>query len=337
MRKSVFGSLRSLGSVDDDQHSTKARSKGSSGDEDDLTASASASASVAGSSHLKNLVGSHVLHHGEVQTSSGMWRKKIQYLVLTDTHLVRFKSQNKAAEVFPSIPASWSKSNSSSAAAAAASVSHNNRLSMASIATFPDPQVAAHGDMPSGIALNSIVAVYKLDDGRPHFSIEVCYMDDRTSKPSILHLQLNDPQESELWLGGLRLAAEQARSIDPIAFDEPTLEYVARTMEQECDYDPLSFSLYRVVQRIPAKSGGRSQSEDLTKQYWNVCYLAIGVHKIHLIPLPKSSNRTSVVSLSDLELGMCFGIMTLMSLTMLHGDDSFHLIFRYLPCLTFSK
>lgn len=42
-----------------------------------------------------------VLHHGEVQTSSSMFRKKKEYLVLTETHLMRFKNQQKAAEAFP--------------------------------------------------------------------------------------------------------------------------------------------------------------------------------------------------------------------------------------------
>ena len=41
-----------------------------------------------------------VVHHGEVQTSSTMFRKKREYLVLTETHLIRFKGQHKAAEAF---------------------------------------------------------------------------------------------------------------------------------------------------------------------------------------------------------------------------------------------
>lgn len=43
---------------------------------------------------------SQVLHYGEVQTSSSMFRKKKEYLVLTETHLIRFKSHQKAAEAF---------------------------------------------------------------------------------------------------------------------------------------------------------------------------------------------------------------------------------------------
>jgi len=42
-----------------------------------------------------------VLHFGEVQTTSGMFRKKKEFLVLTETHLLRFKSQSRATETFP--------------------------------------------------------------------------------------------------------------------------------------------------------------------------------------------------------------------------------------------
>ncbi|KAK2809748.1 hypothetical protein FQN50_003593 [Emmonsiellopsis sp. PD_5] len=311
MRKSVFGSLRSLGSLDDDQRSTRARSKASSGDEEDL---------AAGLAHLRCLLGTHVLHHGEVQTAGGMWRKKSQYLVLTDTHLIRFKSQSKAAEMFPSIPASWGRTSVASGS--------TNRHSMVSIASFQDAQMTAYSDVTAGIPLNSIVAVYKLDDGRPYFSIEVCHMDERSPKPSSVHLQLNDPEESDLWLGGIRVAAEQARAMDPLIFDQKTVEYVARTLEQERDYDPDCFRMYKVVQRISAKSGGRSSNDDLAKLTSNVCYLAIGVHKVHLIPLPKSSNRGSVASLTDLDITLSFGIMTLTGVSMQRGDDAFQLIFR---------
>jgi hypothetical protein len=41
-----------------------------------------------------------VLRHGEVQTSGSVFRRKKEYLVLTERHLIRFKSQQKAAEAF---------------------------------------------------------------------------------------------------------------------------------------------------------------------------------------------------------------------------------------------
>jgi hypothetical protein len=45
--------------------------------------------------------GKVVLHHGEVQTTGGMFRKRKEYLVLTDKQLLRFKSRSRAAEAFP--------------------------------------------------------------------------------------------------------------------------------------------------------------------------------------------------------------------------------------------
>lgn len=310
VRTSVFGSLRSMQSTEDDERLSLrgARSKASSFDDDDHHL-------YPGS--IRNVLGGAVLHHGEVQTSGGVWRKKNQYLVLTDTHLVRFKNQGKAAEMFPSIPASWGRSGAGS------------RQSITSINSFQEMQMAAYHDITSGIALNSIVAVYRLDDGRPFFSIEISHVDERTQKASIMHMQLNDPEESELWLVGIRSAAEKVRLSDPLPFDHKAVEYVARALEQERDYDPQMFHLFRVAQRSSNKPGGRSSSDDLAKLSSTVCFLAIGIHKIHLIPLQKYPNRASVVSMSELEHAMSFGILTLSSLSMQRGDDTFQLAFRY--------
>lgn len=84
---SVLGSLRSM------------RSNGE--DDTPLTATSTKAPSVnwgdgEGSTGRTRIV----LHHGEVQTSSSMFRKKKEYLVLTETHILRYKSQGKAAESF---------------------------------------------------------------------------------------------------------------------------------------------------------------------------------------------------------------------------------------------
>lgn len=85
---SIFGSLRSMRSTEEEEQLTSPASKASSIDEE----------------RLREPVphGGVVLHHGEVQTTGGMFRKRKEYLVLTDTHLLRFKSYSRAAEAFPS-------------------------------------------------------------------------------------------------------------------------------------------------------------------------------------------------------------------------------------------
>ena len=242
-----------------------------------------------------------------------MFRKKSQYLVLTDRHLVRFKSQSRASEVFPSIPASLGRSNTM----------RHSRMSSSSSSIH---EMQASTESHPGLLLNRIVAVYKLEDGRPYFSIDIAHLDEETNHASALTLQLNDPRESELWLTKIRAAAIEARLTDPLPFTRQAVEYVARALEQERDYDPNHFRMFRVVQRA-SKTAGRSSSDDLSKLNSNICYLVIGVHKIHLVPLPRLSKTASSTSLSDL-VGASHGILCLTSINLQSFDDAFQLTFR---------
>ncbi|KAH8431278.1 uncharacterized protein LDX57_008940 [Aspergillus melleus] len=298
-RASVFGSLRSLHSLDDDDRSI-GRSKGSSVDDEDAD--------------QRQGIGSIILHHGEIQTTGGMWRKKSQYLVLTDTHLVRFKNQAKAADMYPSIPPSFARG-------------AGNRQSIASISSLQDP-LSAPTDASAGIPLNSIIAVYMLDDGRPSSTVEVAYLDERTYKTTFIQMQTPDFQELSLWMVGIRSAAELIRQADPLPFDRRSVECVVRMLDYERDYDPETFRMFRVIQMASSKSPTRASSEDLTKLSPTGCYLALGSHKLHLIPLHKVNNRNSVVSLTDLDTATSFGLMNLTCLSMEWGDDSLHLTFR---------
>jgi hypothetical protein len=245
-----------------------------------------------------------------------MWRKKSQYLVLTDTHIIRFKNQSKAADIFSSIPASYTR----------APAAH--RQSVASISSLQDMQLMAAGDSSAGIPLNSIVAVYMLEDARLSPSVEVAYLDERTHKSTLVQMQTSDLQELNLWMVGIRQAAQMARANCPMAFTQGSVEYVTRMLEHERDYDPEVFRMFRVIQIASSKSLTRSSSDDLTKLSPTGCYLAIGAHKLHLLPMQKATNRSSVVSLSDWESGTSFGLMNLTGLSMEYGDDSLHLTFR---------
>jgi hypothetical protein len=267
---------------------------------------------------------SSILHHGEIQTTGGMWRKKSQYLVLTDTHLVRFKNQSKAADAFPSIPANYNRP---------APASH--RQSVASISSLQDMQLMVSNEVSAGIPLNSIIAVYMLEDGRLSPTVEVAYLDERTHKAALVQMQTPDLQELNLWMVGIRQAAQMTRSNDPQPFDRASVEYVTRMLEHERDYDPVTFRMFRVIQIASSKSPTRSSSDDLTKLSPTGCYLAIGLHKVHLIPMQKAAHRSSTVSLSDVDNAASFGLMNLTGLSMEYGDDSLHLTFRYVPVETF--
>ncbi|KAH8689605.1 hypothetical protein BGW36DRAFT_73470 [Talaromyces proteolyticus] len=299
-RSSMLGSLRSLQSLEDDEKGLI--------DDDDSNAPSSPNA--------RRVLGHVVLHHGEVQTAGTMWRKRTHYLVLTDTHLIRFKSQGKASDVFSTISAPSGRT------------TPVNRQSVVSITSLQDHAVTSYNGDIAAIALNSIVSVHRVDDMRNQPAIELSYLDDRTNKPALMAIQLTDPEEQNLWLIGIRSAAHSIRQVEPLSFENKVIDYAVRVLEQDRDYDPENFNIFRVVQRSSNKQANRSSTDDIAKLSGTMCYLAIGLHKLHLIPLQKASSRSSFISMNDLDLGASFGLMALTLLSMHSGDDRFQLTFR---------
>ena len=253
-----------------------------------------------------------LLHHGEVQMAGSMFRKKGQYLVLTNAYLLRFKNQNQASEVFPEIPSSIGRNGSS----------QHLRKSFGGTGTeysfSPDPATT--------LPLENMVAAYKLDDGRPYFTIEMAQYDEASNQVSTMTIQLNDPRESDLWLMSIRAAITKVRLTAAVPFGHKAVEYAARALEYDSDYDPNHFRMFTVAQRAP-KLGSRSSSDDLGKLMSTVCYLVIGLHKIHLVPLPRASRSSSNSSMTEMS-SASYGLMALTSIHVQSLDDTFQMSFR---------
>ncbi|KAK5134813.1 hypothetical protein LTR08_006045 [Meristemomyces frigidus] len=258
-----------------------------------------------------------VVLHGEVQTSSGMFRKKKEYLVLTETHIVRNKSQAKAAETFKNIPPPLGRS---------PTVKHG---SMPSVGSHSDLRTLSEssGDKEGRVPLRQVVAVHSLDDGKPYFALEVCYLDEGAGQASAMTLQFGNPEERDVWLKSIRTTLRDARMRTSSAMSTANLENIARIVERESDYDPSNCAIFKVVQRA-SKSAGRSSSDDLTKIASTVCFLAIGVHKVHLVQLAKAVSRSSSPSLAPTNPQTSYGILTMTGLTVSSFDDTFELVFR---------
>ncbi|PSK55651.1 hypothetical protein B9Z65_4529 [Elsinoe australis] len=301
---SVFGSLRSMRSHGDDEqpplHPTKTHSFQVS--EFDMSTGPT----------------KHVIHHGEVQTSGSMFRKKKEYLVLTDTHIVRCKSHSKAAETFHNIPPPFGRS---------PTIRHSSSQSIGSTHDAQSFGSDSSGDKEGKIPLRQVVAVHAHEDGRPYFALEVCYMDEESNQASAMTMQFNHPEERDVWLRLIRSAASTMRSLDIKPISHYNANYAARTVEREGDYDPSQFQLYKVVQRQLPKAGGRSSTDDLSKIASVVCFLAVGIHKVHLIPLPKGSSRTSSPALNQSASGS-YGILTVSTIKVSPRDDMIELTFR---------
>ncbi|KAJ9663515.1 hypothetical protein H2198_000781 [Neophaeococcomyces mojaviensis] len=300
-RTSVFGSLRSLQSLDEEERVlTKSESKASSVND--------------GESPGRGLFGNYVKRAAELQVAgNSMFRKRTQYVVLTESHLIRFKNQAKASEMFPIIP-SGSKS----------SLPRN----MSSIGSYSDMQMSAYMDITQGVPLEEVIAIYKIEDGRPYFTFEVSYLDERGKKSSAVQFSFTGLRDAEAWMAAIRETATARRAQQSQLYQQRTLEYLARALERERDYDPLHFRAFKVTQRAPVRPASRAPSDELAKHSSSTCYLAIGINKVHLIPLPRTSGRSSSTSLSELDSPTTFGITSLTSIRVFSSDDTFEIYFR---------
>jgi len=268
--------------------------------------------------------GTKVLNHGEIQTAGGVFRKKSAYFVLTETHLVRFKSQDRASDMFSGIPSSIGR---------ASGMRHSR---MSSSGSLHELHTVSSGESHHGIDLHDIVSVWRPEDAKPYFSVEIDYLDDENTYSGSMTLQLYDPNEADVWTSSIRTAITNARLADPRPYAQHLQDYTIWALDHEGDYEPSKFLMFKVTQRM-GRSGPTSSSEDLTKLSSAVCILAIGVHKLHLVPLPKSSRTASNTSLSDLNV-TSYALMTLTQLNVHERDDAFSLNFRlpFRQCQTLS-
>lgn len=264
----------------------------------------------------------NIILHGEVQTSSTLFRRKKEYLVLTETHIVRFKNQQKAAETFSEILAPLRRSSSLSRR-------HNSTPSTGSSQDVHSFVSDHSGDRNVGTPLRQIIAIYQLVDDRPYFAFEISYIDEESNNAYSMTLQFGSPDDMRIWLRSIRAAANRVRGLDDCPISEQNTRLAARIVEREGDYDPNNFALYKVIQRPVGQSKAvSSSSDDLTKISSSICFLAIGIHKIHLIPVFKARQRSSSPNLLSYPHEVSFGTLTLTSVRLSDSDDTFELVFR---------
>lgn len=159
--------------------------------------------------------------------------------------------------------------------------------------------------------------------------MELYYLDDETNNASSMTLQFEDPEEMHTWLTRLRDAANRARLADENPLSAYNSHLAARVVEAERDYVPPHYAIYKVVLRPQGKTTTRSSSDDLSKLAASVCFLAIGVHKVHLIPLFKPpSQRSSSPALAAHNTQSSHGILNMTEVFVSKIDDSFQLTFR---------
>ncbi|KUJ11727.1 RNI-like protein [Mollisia scopiformis] len=288
--------------------------------EDEITFAAGSPISPAGSGEMSgnSSFSRNVLYHGEVQTATTMFRKKKEYLVLTDTHILRFKSQNRASETFPQIPNQFGRS-------------HNARHpSSTSIGSLQEVQSATShhsAELDNRIPLQQVVTIYKVEDGRPYFTMDVVYLDEEVHGAGSLQLILQDPKEADLWHTSIRGAAIKARLLMTEPYPERVIRYLVAAVEAVDDYSPNCFHIFRVVRRLSAYKGLRASQDDVQKIGNAVYYLVVGMHLVHLIPLP-DFHSPKELELKGKKSRTSFGIVSLVRVWVNYDDDRFQLEWR---------
>ena len=176
--------------------------------------------------------------------------------------------------------------------------------------------------------MKQIVAAYRLSDGRA-FAIEVVYLDDEINHASTMTLQFSDLHERDTWLASLRKASNRARLLDLNPISPFNSHIAARLVEREQDYDPSQYAIYKVVLRPHNKIYNRGSFDDLTKVGFTVCFLVIGIHKLHIIPLVKPTYRGgSSISLGSYNSQCSHGLLSITSLSLNNIDDFIEIWFR---------
>jgi len=275
----------------------------------------SSGSSSAASSHERDStevteVSATVLHHGEALSTGGLLRRKKEYLVLTTRELLRYKSQQKA----------WEQLGMCSIHPKTPTTGRSASFSSASDLTTSDNVVTL---------LQQIVAVYLPEMDANSTTIQVDHVDE-VAGPGSTIFQLPTTESAHIWLENIRNAAAAARDVSDIPpISNDTIAHIARRLEAEKDYAPDQFfRVYTVVQRGSNGKHHRSSSDELHKMYSTVCYLAIGVHKVHIVPIPKTPTNRSPASLLLTGPTTSFGTLTLTTMSMSAMDDSFTLGFR---------
>ncbi|KAI5803240.1 hypothetical protein EDC01DRAFT_628028 [Geopyxis carbonaria] len=275
------------------------------------SASSSLESSYSGTAQPHDSV---IVHSGEVVTGAGLLRRKKEYFVLTNRELLRYKSEQKANEAF-----GFGGINAS--------------VRPSSVATMMGDLIIEQHKLVT--MMNQVVAVYHPGgDAEVDSSVQVDYFEgggvSSSGVPSSTVLVAASPTEAQLWIDRLRSVSLQARvESPPLAFPESTVEYIARRLESEKDYSPTHFQVFRVVQRSGKTTNRTNSIEDFQKMYSTICYLAIGIHKIHLVPYQRFTNQ-SITSISTVGT-VSHAILNLTDLSLSHLDECFSLTFRS-PC-----
>ncbi|MCJ1312045.1 hypothetical protein MMC25_005719 [Agyrium rufum] len=255
-----------------------------------------------------------VIHHGDVGILGGMWSsKKTAYLVLTDTHLIRFKSQGNAADLFGAIPHPRGH--------AAPPIRHSRLSSTGSVHGLT---TASEGCAP----LTNLVSIHNLDDGKPYFSWQVTFLNDETALGLNWEFHPDDSDDRYTWISLIRETTLRQKLLNPPHYPQRIVHHIVNRLEKEGDYDRQHLRILRVIKRS-LRNGRRSSTDKLAELVTTVGYMAIGMYKVHLVPPPPhpGSDQAKESKTYD-SFSASYGLLALQSISLQPAEDLICIAFR---------
>ena len=260
-----------------------------------------------------------ILHHGEILVPSpavrglGSVQSKSQYAVLTTNQFIRFRTQQQALQ--------WT---SMLQEPNMDQYDRKRTLSKSALAQYSSS--FSTGDI-SAVDLTDVVSVYNLDDGRPYFTIEIaCLEENKGELPLawVVTVHIEEPQEFELWLYKLRSSCAAASQLQHWVEESYLLRYAKKWIGQDGQFDiPSGSGIFKVVQRTSHRASIDTARAGTTP----LCLMAVGLHKIYIIPIPKV-NKDSAFQSARTIVGRSYGLTTLTKFRSQLSDETFHLHFR---------
>jgi hypothetical protein len=268
-----------------------------------------------------------VLHHGEVQIAQTGWRKKFEYMVLTEHQLFRFKNSRKASERFPWILSPGAQMRRPDSTGSASSLCDPEPSSGAE---SPTDLMAATRRPAAGMPLSTVIAVQLVAESRARVGVELVRQEQGFAHAASLTVWVERPSGQQHWLEGLGGVVRGLPPNKRAAFPPDLLALVQAAVGADMDGHSGLFLVH------PRQSGlgdpSHSPMDELKeeKKPSGLVILVTGKHKVHIVTAPKS-HRGSTRSLHEISKlqSTSHGIVSLTCISVRDRDDSFDLFFRY--------
>lgn len=256
-----------------------------------------------------------VLKHGPLRTDAKLWKSRSEYLVLTETCLVRFNSVEAAMATFAEVGGS------------------SNRLSRTSTSSSIG-QDAGSNEPRLEIPLGRIINIFNEEGSSPHFGLDVWWAE---APPMVswanLKIFFGLPHERDEWMAELRRAFREfaGKPGVPEGVVAPNVETRIHDMvsseEPSCRDSPLD--IFPVIQRtsLPRNKIDGAEANKKARDASSY-YLLLGQNKCYLVRIQKTSIYKKP---QDLEMStLVFGLTSLIRLkaTMVPHEERFVLAFR---------